>query len=69
MPIFEFMCAKCNCQFEKLVFADDDVTIECPTCCGQDVKKLMSAGTFRPNGIPTGAGGFTPPKCKPSGGG
>jgi hypothetical protein len=27
----------------------------------------MSAGCVRPQGIPTGSGGFKPPPCKPSG--
>ena len=68
MPIYEYHCESCNCQFEKLVFHSDDGNPDCPTCCGKDVKKLMSAGSVRAQGIPTGSGGFNAPACKPSGG-
>ena len=33
----------------------------------KDVIKLMSAAAVRPQGIPTGSGGFKEPACKPSG--
>lgn len=68
MPIYEYACDACQCRFEKLVFASDQSEIHCPTCCSPDVRKLISAGSFRPEGIPTGKGGFKPPACKPSGG-
>ncbi len=68
MPIYEYHCESCNCQFEKLVFSSDETRPDCPTCCGQKVKKLISAGSIRAQGIPTGSGGFNAPACKPSGG-
>lgn len=67
MPIYEYACHSCRCQFEKIVFASDESDIQCPTCCSNDVLKLISAGSIRPEGIPKGSGGFTPPACKPSG--
>ncbi|MBT4364778.1 MAG: zinc ribbon domain-containing protein [Desulfobacterales bacterium] len=69
MPIFEFECIKCSHQYEELVFSSDDTQYECPVCKSGDVRKLISAGSFRPNGIPTGSGGFEPPACKSAGGG
>lgn len=68
MPIHEFLCEDCCCEFESLVFARDPMPV-CPGCSGQRIKKLISAGALRPNGIPTGGGGFKEPACKPSGGG
>ena len=67
MPIYEYCCKKCNCQFETLVLSSNDPAPECPSCGGKKVEKLMSAGSVRPRGIPSGSGGFTPPKCAPSG--
>ncbi|GAB6908254.1 Regulatory protein, FmdB family [Desulfosarcina cetonica] len=69
MPIFEYQCKACCHVFERLVFSSEDEPLECPACHCKDVEKLMSAGAFRPNGIPTGKGGFAPPACKPSAGG
>lgn len=69
MPIFEYCCQTCGHQFEQLVFSSDTTPMVCPKCHAGDVCKLMSAGAIRPNGIPTGSGGFTPPACKPSTGG
>jgi putative FmdB family regulatory protein len=70
MPIYEFSCKKCNHQFEELFLsATDDLVPECPKCKSKKTDKLISAGSFRPAGIPTGSGGFKPPACAPSGGG
>jgi putative FmdB family regulatory protein len=69
MPIYEFKCDQCAHQFEQIVLSADEPAPECPQCSGKDVSKLISAGSFRPHGIPTGSGGFTPPACKTSGGG
>jgi putative FmdB family regulatory protein len=44
MPIYEYRCEKCTCDFEKLVFGKEEVT--CPKCGGQ-VEKLMSACSFK----------------------
>jgi putative FmdB family regulatory protein len=69
MPIFEFQCNACGHQFEQLVFTSDTEPPVCPACGCGDVQKLMSAGSVRPKGIPTGRGGFNPPACKiPAGG-
>ncbi|RZB34314.1 MAG: hypothetical protein SRB1_00082 [Desulfobacteraceae bacterium Eth-SRB1] len=63
MPIFEYVCKNCDCRFEQLVLSPKDPPPECPKCCGNNVKKLISAGNVRPHGIPTGSGGFKAPAC------
>lgn len=71
MPIFEYQCQDCGEIFECLVFqGEEDEKIECKKCKSTNVKKLLSTGSFRPNGIPKGKGGFNPPpKACSSGGG
>jgi len=68
MPIFEYQCNACCHCFEELVFSSQAPKPKCPKCDCGDVQKLMSAGCVRPNGIPTGSGGFKDSACKPSGG-
>ncbi len=69
MPIFEFECKKCKHQFEELVLSSNESAPKCPKCQHKRVSKLISAASVRPNGIPTGSGGFQPPACKSPGGG
>ncbi len=69
MPIYEYSCSKCGNSFDYLALKASDPDPSCPKCGGNDVKKLMSAGFVRADGIPTGKGGFTGPKCASSGGG
>ena len=68
MPIYEYQCNHCCHCFESLTLSSNDPAPECPECHGSDVKKLISCGVVRAQGIPTGSGGFKPPACKPSGG-
>jgi len=67
MPIYEYRCKGCGNTFEYLAFSSSEPAPACPECQCEDVEKLMSAGAIRPQGVPTGAGGFKPPPCKPSG--
>ena len=67
MPIYEYQCNGCCECFEELVLKAEDPAPRCPQCDCADVTKLMSAGCFRPNGIPTGSGGHSTPSCRPSG--
>jgi putative FmdB family regulatory protein len=69
MPIYEYECKDCSCRFETLVFSGDETGVACPSCCGTSIKKLISAGSIRAQGIPSGGGGFTAPSCKPRVGG
>ena len=53
MPIYEYRCKKCGCDFECLVMGSDEVC--CPSCEGREVNRLMSACGF----VSKGAGGET----------
>jgi putative FmdB family regulatory protein len=46
MPIYEYKCKKCDACFERLVFAGDEESIECPECGTRKVEKLMSCASF-----------------------
>ncbi len=67
MPIYEFVCKKCNYKFEQLILSSDDPAPKCPKCQNENVEKLISAGSIRAHGIPTGSGGFKAPSCSSSG--
>jgi len=67
MPIHEFICEKCRHEFEYLILSVNEPDPKCPQCKSKKLQKLISAGCVRPRGIPTGSGGFAPPKCAPSG--
>ncbi|MCA6069685.1 MAG: hypothetical protein LE180_00960 [Endomicrobium sp.] len=41
MPLFEFVCRKCNKKFEVLVFCKDSVI--CPECQSNEVVKQFSS--------------------------
>jgi putative FmdB family regulatory protein len=40
MPIYEYRCRQCACEFEQLVRTGD--TPACPSCQGQDLERLLS---------------------------
>ncbi len=56
MPIYEYMCGKCNNEFEYLMLGGDS-TVSCPDCDGEKVERLMSACSFKSGG---GGGDFSP---------
>lgn len=41
MPIYEYVCMKCESHFEELVRLGHDVT-SCPDCGGSDVRRQFS---------------------------
>ncbi len=45
MPIYEYICNDCNNGFEALVFGGK--TPDCPQCNGTNIKKQMSACSFK----------------------
>ena len=65
MPIYEYRCEKCGCEFEDLVFGE--ATPPCPKCSSEDTHKLMSACRHTAGHNPGGYQGHTVPA--PSGGG
>ncbi|MBF0554005.1 MAG: hypothetical protein HQK96_05525 [Nitrospirae bacterium] len=40
MPIFEYKCNKCDCDFEQIV--NKNTVVECEKCGSKDVCKKMS---------------------------
>ena len=43
MPMYEFMCAECESEFETLVLSADAVSsVECPKCSSGKVHKKLS---------------------------
>jgi putative FmdB family regulatory protein len=46
MPLYEFHCQDCGCQFEKLVLSPSEA-VQCPTCRKDNVVKMMSACTLK----------------------
>ena len=67
MPMFEFECNKCGTQFEELVTSTARSLPECPECKENDVRKLISLGSVRANGISRGTD-VASPACSYSGG-
>ncbi|HKK34523.1 MAG TPA: zinc ribbon domain-containing protein [Desulfomicrobiaceae bacterium] len=48
MPIYEYVCEKCQKEFEEIVLGDE--TITCPACGSRETTKLISRGNFRTGG-------------------
>jgi len=42
MPIYEYLCEKCDCQFEQIVSSSDKKPVVCPKCKSKKVKKCIS---------------------------
>jgi putative FmdB family regulatory protein len=40
MPLYDFRCRSCGDEFERLVRKEE--AVECPSCRGQDVERLLS---------------------------
>lgn len=55
MPIYEYVCSKCNHEFELLVRGDEAAT--CPECGDKRVSKRISAPSAHSRG------GGNPPGC------
>jgi putative FmdB family regulatory protein len=51
MPIFEYECRGCGHEFELLVRTGD--VPACPSCTGQDLKKLLSLSSISSAAIRT----------------
>jgi putative FmdB family regulatory protein len=64
MPVFEFLCERCQHEFEELLLRRDEEVL-CPQCGANRAKKLMSAfavtGSARLSNSACGS-------CKPSAG-
>jgi putative FmdB family regulatory protein len=47
MPIYEFQCAQCGHRFDRLQKLSDPDPSTCPVCGAPQVKRLLSAPSFR----------------------
>jgi putative FmdB family regulatory protein len=55
VPIYEYYCADCEMEFDKLVkLSDASVVQNCPECGGRHTQKKLS--TFATSGGSTSAG-------------
>lgn len=55
MPIYEYYCADCKVEFDKLVkLSDANVVQDCPECGGRHTQKKLSI--FATSGGSTGQG-------------
>lgn len=50
MPIYEYQCTNCEHKLEALQKISDAPLKECPACSKPDLKKLVSAASFRLKG-------------------
>ncbi len=50
MPIYEYQCESCQHRFEALQKISDEALTECPECSLHQLKKLVSAASFRLKG-------------------
>ena len=61
MPIYEFLCARCEKEFEKLILsARERDGIRCPHCGSDEVRQQISLCAFSSDGrFPSSVGGCT----------
>jgi len=50
MPIYEYRCAACGHELEKLQKISDPPLVDCPACGKPALQKLVSAAGFRLKG-------------------
>lgn len=50
MPIYEYVCKKCDHRLDALQKISDDPLVDCPECGEPALKRLLSAPRFRLKG-------------------
>lgn len=60
MPIFEYVCQKCQHRFEKIIHRDA-IAVRCPSCESKKVERQLSVfaagiGNEKPPAAMTGCG-------------
>ena len=69
MPIYEYHCNKCGCNFEEILFpSDGEVKFICPSCGGGDTCRLMSSFSCGSSSGPKDLSSGASPACSPSSG-
>jgi putative FmdB family regulatory protein len=69
MPIYEYICTACGCQFEQLrPLSQADKTADCPKCQQASKPKMSTFACFSvtPGGVPktiAGTGGSSCASC------
>ncbi len=66
MPIYEFICNQCGDEFETILSTTDTSGVTCASCASKDVKKVLSAASFKVKGA-AAAAGPAPAGCGRSG--
>lgn len=66
MPLFEYRCAECGAEFEKLVRKPGgNAEITCPVCGSRTVEEMLSTFASRTGNAGLGSRSAG---CKPTGG-
>lgn len=64
MPLYEYNCRTCECQFETVVTGRDASEVRCPRCEGLDLDRLIglpAPGRVAEAGPATNCRGDGPP--------
>jgi len=63
MPIYEYRCEQCECNFEILTTGSEENNVTCPKCGISDVKRQLSVSCIGGSGFSScatgGSGGFS----------
>lgn len=46
MPMYDFYCSSCSCEFEDMV-GPDEACPPCPNCGSADTERLLSAANLK----------------------
>lgn len=59
MPIYEYKCEACDCDFEVLTISSENEPIACPKCGISDVKRQLSVSCIGRSGFGNCTNGAT----------
>jgi len=43
MPLYEYVCKDCDTRFDALVRSTDTRSVQCDSCSGENVRRLVSS--------------------------
>ena len=58
MPMYDFYCSSCSCEFEDMV-GPDEACPPCPNCGSTDTERLLSAANLKHGAKPFKAVSYT----------